>query len=126
MFFDWGLVETVLGWLTFAVAIVVAIYTAFLFAQAKGRDFWQSPTLGLHMLVHSVMAGAAVMAVLGLMGQVDISFVTYTLTGAIILNLLIMLFELTMAHPTVKMNGGRRCRGGVASWRKLKPLQTRR
>src|SRR5829696_1491216 len=40
-------------------AILTAVYTAFLFAQAKGRDFWQSPVLGLHMIVHSFIAGAA-------------------------------------------------------------------
>src|SRR2546423_15591095 len=40
-------------------ALLSAVYTAFLFAQAKGRDFWQSPMLGLHMIIHSVMAGAA-------------------------------------------------------------------
>src|SRR6185369_17130055 len=42
------------------LALLTAVYTAFLFAQAKGRDFWQSPMLGLHMLIHSVMAGGAV------------------------------------------------------------------
>jgi Ni/Fe-hydrogenase subunit HybB-like protein len=36
-----------------------AVYTAFLFAQAQGRDLWQSPLLPWHMLVQSVMAGSA-------------------------------------------------------------------
>jgi len=42
------------------LALLAAVYTAFLFAQAKGRDFWQSPMLGLHMIIHSLMAGMAV------------------------------------------------------------------
>ena len=42
------------------LALLTAVYTAFLFAQAKGRDFWQSPMLGLHMILHSIMAGLAI------------------------------------------------------------------
>jgi formate-dependent nitrite reductase membrane component NrfD len=41
------------------LALLTAVYTAFLFAQAKGRDFWQSPMLGLHMIIHAIMAGGA-------------------------------------------------------------------
>ena len=40
-------------------AFLSAVYTAFLFAQAKGRDLWQSPMLGVHMILHSIMAGLA-------------------------------------------------------------------
>ncbi len=63
------------GWLFFALrepVIPVALrlisallgagsagYSAFLFAQAKGRELWQNPTLFWHLLVHSVIAGAA-------------------------------------------------------------------
>ena len=36
-----------------------AMYTALLFAQAKARDFWQSPLLGVHMLLHAILAGGA-------------------------------------------------------------------
>ncbi|MEL6926142.1 MAG: 4Fe-4S dicluster domain-containing protein, partial [Bacteroidota bacterium] len=62
----WSWIVAPAMWLTAVVAVIVAIYTAFLFAQAKGRDFWQSPTLALHMLVHSIMAGAAVFGIIGL------------------------------------------------------------
>src|SRR5205085_3455851 len=43
----------VLLWPTAALAIPTAVYTAFLFAQAKGRDLWQSPLLSVHLLVHA-------------------------------------------------------------------------
>jgi Ni/Fe-hydrogenase subunit HybB-like protein len=36
-----------------------AIYTAFLFGQAEGRDLWQSPLLPMHLLVQATMVGAA-------------------------------------------------------------------
>jgi formate-dependent nitrite reductase membrane component NrfD len=65
-FFEIKTGVTTLLWITAIFAILLAIYTAFLFAQAKGRDFWQSPTLPLHMLVHSVMAGTAIFAIASL------------------------------------------------------------
>ena len=40
-------------------AVMAAIYTAFLFAQAKARDLWQSPLLPPHLLLQSLLAGAA-------------------------------------------------------------------
>jgi len=42
-------ITLILFWASAALAVITAVYTAFLFAQAKGRDFWQSPTLALHM-----------------------------------------------------------------------------
>jgi Fe-S-cluster-containing dehydrogenase component/formate-dependent nitrite reductase membrane component NrfD len=56
----------VLFWPGGVMAIFAAIYTAFLFAQAKGRDFWLSPALPAHLLLHAVLAGAASLAVCNL------------------------------------------------------------
>ncbi len=41
------------------LAAATAMYTAWLFGQAEGRDLWQSPTLPLHLLVQAFAAGAA-------------------------------------------------------------------
>ena len=38
---------------------MAAVYTAYLFAQAKARDLWQSPLLPPHLAVQAVLAGAA-------------------------------------------------------------------
>ena len=84
-------------------AIIVAIYTAFLFAQAKGRDFWQSPTLALHMLLHSLMAGLAVYLIYNAVMDTDtswVSFLKWAGVGVIMVNLFTMLIELTITHPT--------------------------
>ena len=43
-----------------ALALLAAGYSAFLFAQAEGRDFWQSPFLLPQLLVAAITAGAAV------------------------------------------------------------------
>jgi formate-dependent nitrite reductase membrane component NrfD len=78
MFFDLkGGFTPVLYGITLAAATMTAIYTAFLFAQAKGRDFWQSPSLALHMLVHSFMAGAAVFLIVNLITNEGIVWTDY-------------------------------------------------
>jgi Fe-S-cluster-containing dehydrogenase component/formate-dependent nitrite reductase membrane component NrfD len=49
-------------WLTIAgipLSLMTAVYTAYLFAQAKARDFWQNPLLPVHLLVQSLLLGAA-------------------------------------------------------------------
>jgi hypothetical protein len=47
---------------TVLLAIATAVYTAFLFGQAKGRDLWQSPLLGPHLALQALVAGAALAA----------------------------------------------------------------
>ncbi len=60
--------DAVRPWLLAAglpLAMLTAVYTAFLFGQAEGRDLWQSPLLPLHMLAQAVLGGGAVLALLG-------------------------------------------------------------
>ena len=85
------------------MAIVVAVYTAFLFGQAKGRDFWQSPTLAIHMLLHSIMAGIAVYLLIGVATQSDALWSGFlSLAGiiTIVVNLFTIGVELATTHPT--------------------------
>jgi hypothetical protein len=55
-------VQPGLGILGAPLAVMTAVYTAYLFAQAKARDLWQSPLMAPHLFVQAVLAGAAVMA----------------------------------------------------------------
>ena len=100
----WTGIIPILNWITTGVAILTAIYTAFLFAQAKGRDFWQSPTLGIHMLVHSLMAGAVtlgiILSITGGEGIKALPFLKWTLLISIGVNLTTILLELITPHPT--------------------------
>ena len=41
------------------LAILTAVYTAYLFAQAKARDMWQNPLLPPHLLVQALLVGSA-------------------------------------------------------------------
>ncbi|HIF15149.1 MAG TPA: 4Fe-4S ferredoxin, partial [Bacteroidetes bacterium] len=82
--------------ITALFALVTAIYTAFLFGQAKGRDLWQSPVLLWHMLIHSIMAGAAVFSLLSFFMEFPEGFNAYViivLTGSILINLFLMFIE---------------------------------
>ncbi|MEZ5048725.1 MAG: NrfD/PsrC family molybdoenzyme membrane anchor subunit [Saprospiraceae bacterium] len=102
-YFNWDALVTPLIVVSFVFAIVVAVYTAFLFAQAKGRDFWQSPTLALHMVIHSLMAGAAVYMLLTSLSVIDGTFDNYLRTFGIIsivANLVTIAVELLTTHPT--------------------------
>lgn len=53
-------------WPGVVLAVLSAIYTAFLFAQAEGRDLWQSSLLPWHLFVQALMAGAAGLLIAGL------------------------------------------------------------
>jgi len=101
--FEWSAIILPVQWITAVVAIIVAVYTAFLFAQAKGRDFWQSPTLCIHMLVHSFMAGAAAFALINLFvesGSDWTAFLKYVIFVGVGVNLFTILIEMTITHPT--------------------------
>ncbi|NNE29425.1 MAG: polysulfide reductase NrfD [Saprospiraceae bacterium] len=101
--FNWEMLITPVFIAAALVSIIVAIYTAFLFGQAKGRDFWQSPLLSIHMLVHSFMAGAAMFILLDWLGILDLNwapFLKMTLLVSLVINLFTMVIELTTTHPT--------------------------
>jgi Ni/Fe-hydrogenase subunit HybB-like protein len=46
------------------LSILTAVYTAYLFAQAKARDLWQNPLLPPHLLVQALLLGSTVLLVM--------------------------------------------------------------
>lgn len=103
LYFDLPSIVFVAKWLSGAAGIMVAIYTAFLFAQAKGRDFWQSPMLVLHMIVHSVLAGASLFVLIGFFGLLENSWLEFNyqlMKISIVINLILIAIELSVPHPT--------------------------
>ena len=60
----WRRIPQPLVWATAILAIASAGYSAFLFAQAKGRDLWQSRLFFWHLIVQAIVAGAAAMTFL--------------------------------------------------------------
>jgi len=103
IYFEIPILEQIGFWIGGIFGVLVAIYTAFLFAQAKGRDFWQSPSMVLHMLIHSLMAGASVVLILPFVMDVAgdwIDLASKVLIGSLLANLAIMLIEVSITHPT--------------------------
>jgi formate-dependent nitrite reductase membrane component NrfD len=85
-------------------AVLAAIYTGFLFAQAKGRDFWLSPALPVHLLVQALLAGAASLAIVGVVVASNAPtrvLLHDVLLWSLLVNLFIILVgELWMPHGT--------------------------
>jgi Ni/Fe-hydrogenase subunit HybB-like protein len=104
----WWLLETAayLGWLSLSVAttlrpfflwsglplaIGVAVYTAFLFAQAEGRDLWQSSLLPFHLVVQALMMGNATLLILNLFIIMPAAL-SQAVTTAFVISLILDLF----------------------------------
>jgi formate-dependent nitrite reductase membrane component NrfD len=95
-------VDLALAWPIVIAAGATAVYTAFLFAQAKGRSFWQSPALPAHMLVHAAVAGAAVLYIASLfvVGLEPLrGMLAITLAIGLVAGLIVMWAELSVEHP---------------------------
>jgi hypothetical protein len=75
-----------------------AVYTAFLFNQARARDLWQTPIQSaIHMLVQAVMAGSVVMMIIA---PESSQWMANILFWGIVANIVIMAKEILMPHDT--------------------------
>ena len=76
-------------------------YTAFLFGQAEGRDFWQSPLLLPILLVQAMLAGAVSLGLFaGILGAANtlMNFLTIVLLAALVTHVLLICIEVFGAH----------------------------
>jgi Fe-S-cluster-containing dehydrogenase component/formate-dependent nitrite reductase membrane component NrfD len=97
----WSGAHRVMLWPTSAMAVAAACYTAFLLAQAKGRDLWQSPVLPFHLAAQAVVAGAASLGILALALDRGASRpIAVVLTLALAGSLLLILSEIRLPHVT--------------------------
>ena len=91
----WLLIPTVL------FGAGAACYTAMLFGQAEGRDFWQEPLLLPILFVQAVLAGSAVLGIFALIlksGPLLEHFLTIVLLSAVALHAFLALFEVSGPH----------------------------
>jgi Ni/Fe-hydrogenase subunit HybB-like protein len=95
---------------------LTAIYTAYLFAQAKARDMWQNPLLPPHLFVQALLLGSAVLSLLvvfysetvvsdeisGMIGFIRKDFLAllWILAASSLLHLLMICGEVSLTHPT--------------------------
>jgi Fe-S-cluster-containing dehydrogenase component/formate-dependent nitrite reductase membrane component NrfD len=88
----------VLAWAGGPLAVMTAIYTAYLFAQARARDLWQSPLLPPHLLVQALLAGSGALMLLTPAG-LGIGAL-WVFKGSVAVHLALALGEASMGHPT--------------------------
>lgn len=93
-----------LKWLTVAglpLGIMTAVYTAYLFAQAKARDMWQNPLLPPHLLVQSLLLGsAALLPFAGWFEPEAIRPLVWLLAITSFVHVLMIWGEVSLTHPT--------------------------
>ncbi len=91
-------------WLGLILAAGSAVYTAFLFGQAEGRDLWQSSLLPLHLIVQALMVGSGLFLLMDLfmaMPAQASQLARVTFISMIVLDLLVTLFgEFGMPHAS--------------------------
>jgi Fe-S-cluster-containing dehydrogenase component/formate-dependent nitrite reductase membrane component NrfD len=99
--FGWSDAHRVLLWPASALAVAAACYTAFLLAQAKGRDLWQSPILPIHLAVQSIVAGAAALGILApALDDGAAKSIALVLTLGLAASLVLILSEINLPHVT--------------------------
>src|SRR6476620_860662 len=125
-FASWFGSRTFQSWLMIAgipLSIMTAVYTAYLFAQAKARDMWQNPLLPTHLFVQALLLGSAVLLLFSAWwegtssdGQwgfytpysgsfiagrgVGVFVLLWLLAAASLLHLLMIWGEVSLTHPT--------------------------
>jgi len=103
-------------WLVIAglpLSMMTAVYTAYLFAQAKARDLWQNPLLPPHLLVQAMLLGAAVLLPIAVWFEGTPATLTFIhavpatvlaslwiLAVASLLHVLMIWGEVSLTHPT--------------------------
>ncbi len=87
-----------LAWAGGPLAAMTAMYTAYLFAQARARDLWQSPLLPPHLFVQALLAGSATLILLDPVGLGVGAMWIFILS--LLLHVAFALGEATMGHPT--------------------------
>ena len=113
---SWAGYVLVQKWLTIAgipLSVATAVYTAYLFAQAKARDMWQNPLLPPHLFFQAVLAGSAVLLLLcqfaggpdprlqfAYFVRWDLISLTRTLAISSFIHVLMVWGEVSLTHPT--------------------------
>src|SRR5437588_3029362 len=93
------------------LAILTAVYTGYLFAQAKARDMWQNPLLPPHLLVQAMLLGSAILLPFAYWlwpDSVELRPLMLLLAASTLVHLLMVCGEVSLSHATAHAR--------VASW----------
>jgi Fe-S-cluster-containing dehydrogenase component/formate-dependent nitrite reductase membrane component NrfD len=93
-----------LGWPTAVLAVLAALYTAFLLGQCEARDLWQSPAVIVVLLAQAMILGAASLLAVAVVSGAPASIVEVgrvaLIAGAVVNVAALILGEAAVSHPT--------------------------
>jgi Fe-S-cluster-containing dehydrogenase component len=92
--------EEVVAGFGLPLAAFTAGYTAYLFAQARGRDLWQSQLLAPHLLAQALMVGAAALLLVAVSTGTPEGALPDLLAASAALHLFMVAGEAMPRHPT--------------------------
>ncbi len=99
--FGWTALQKVLVVPGLMLAMMTSVYTAYLFAQSKARDLWQSPLLPPHLLVQSLLGGAAALLLVApLVDPRAAEPIALVVAGSALTHLLMLWGEISLVHVT--------------------------
>ena len=117
---DMRTTQQVVGVIGAVTGLATACYTAYLFAQAKARDLWQSPLLPAHLAVQAVLAGTASLLPFSFVMGDDTSVRALEIVLAVsaVAHLLLVWSETTLPHVTAhaRLAGHEMTRGKFATF----------
>jgi Fe-S-cluster-containing dehydrogenase component len=88
-------------WLGLPLSLLTAVYTAYLFAQARARDLWQNPLLPPHLTVQALLAGAGALVPAAILAEPRLlAPLLGILAAAGLLHLALVAGECTLTHGT--------------------------
>jgi Fe-S-cluster-containing dehydrogenase component/formate-dependent nitrite reductase membrane component NrfD len=105
---DLDVVFGLLLWPAFALSALTAGYSAFLLAQARARDLWQSRLLFPHLLVQAHLAGSALLALASLYygsGRALTVLLQRNLLAALCVHGVFVLAEVGLPHGSADASG---------------------
>jgi Fe-S-cluster-containing dehydrogenase component/formate-dependent nitrite reductase membrane component NrfD len=114
--------ETPQKWLAIGgipAAVAAAVYTGYLFAQAKARDLWQSPLLIPHLLAQALLLGSAVLLPLAQwLAAEAVGPLEWLLAGSALAHLVMAAGEASVTHGTAhaRLAAHELTRGRYAPW----------
>lgn len=105
---DWlRAAQTILNLPVALLAILSAVYSAFLFSQAEGRDLWQSPLLPLNLFLHATIAGTALLLLVAAVLNTSVPPLMPIMAGALVALLATQLLgDFAVLHSTTNAHHG--------------------
>jgi Ni/Fe-hydrogenase subunit HybB-like protein len=83
------------------LSAMTAVYTAYLFAQARGRDLWQDPLLPPHFLAQAALAGAAALSLpAAALAPASLSVLLWITAAGSLAHLMFVASQAMFPHPT--------------------------